>query len=71
MRELLKRRAIRFLLALALFLGGAYTLWLILTYRGLARGWGLLILVPLVMPLGGYWLWVEFIAPAIGRRKNR
>ncbi len=60
------RRFISFVFATALCLGGAYLLWAILASTAGWRGW-MVMGAALMLGLGGYWVWVDFIAPTPGR----
>jgi hypothetical protein len=50
----------------ALFGGGVYLLFAFLTSGGTLRGW-MIMGAALMLALGGYWLWVDYIAPAVGK----
>ena len=62
------RRAISFVVALALFLGGAYVLWILVTQADSFRGW-MVLMSAMTLSVGGFWLWEDYIAPA--RSKGR
>ena len=60
------RYAIAFLVAAALFLGGGYALWFLLTSADGFKGW--MVMAAAFMWVGGAaWLWADYIAPMLGK----
>jgi hypothetical protein len=63
------RRAISFVVALGLLLGGLYFLFFLFTEAERVYGWAMMI-CGLLIGLGSWWLWEDFVHPIFGIKES-